>query len=178
MESAEKKKGDTVPIAGTEVVIERLFHAPRDLVWQAWTEPERLMQWWGPSDFTMTVVKLDLRPGGIFHYGMRSLDGRETWGRFSYVDVDAPEKLIFINSFTDESGAITRSPQNKTWPLEVFNICTFTASAQRTLFSMKGRPHNATVDERKTFVENRDNVKKGFTATFDQLDQYLAAIRK
>lgn len=176
MEDA-KKKEDTVPVAGTELVIERLFHAPRDLVWQAWTEPERLMQWWGPSDFTMTVVKLDLRPGGIFHYGLRSLDGHEVWGRFTYVDVAAPEKLIFINSFTDESGAVTRSSQHAAWPLEVFNICTFSASAQRTLLSMKGRPHNATAQERKTFAENRDTVKKGFTATFDQLDRYLAAIR-
>ena len=54
----------------------RVFDAPRDLVWKAFTESERLMQWWGPKGFTMLVAKLDLRPGGVFHYSMRSPDGR------------------------------------------------------------------------------------------------------
>jgi uncharacterized protein YndB with AHSA1/START domain len=170
-------KRDTVPTAVQELVIERVFNAPRDLVWQAWTEPERLMQWWGPKDYTMTVSKLDLWPGGVFHYGMRSPDGHEMWGRFVYVDLFAPEKLVFINSFSNEAGDIIRNPMNINWPLEVFNIYTFTEKAQKTTLLMKGRPHHATDEEQKAFDRNRENVRKGFTGTFEQLDTYLADIR-
>jgi uncharacterized protein YndB with AHSA1/START domain len=169
---------DTVPTAGQELVIEQLFDAPRDLVWQAWTEPERLMQWWGPKDYTMNVSGLDLRPGGLLHYGMRSPDGHEIWGRFAYIDVVAPEKLVFTNSFSDEAGGITRNPMNKSWPMEILNIYTFTEKGQKTLLTMKGKPHHATAEEQKTFDENRGNVKKGFAETFEQLDIYLAGIRK
>ncbi len=57
---------------GPEFSITRVFDAPRDLVWKAFTERERLMQWWGPKGFTMLDAKLDLRSGGVFLYGVRS----------------------------------------------------------------------------------------------------------
>ena len=60
-----------------EFVISRTFDAPRDLVWKAWTERERLMQWFGPKGFTMPIAKLDFRPGGMLHYCLRSADGKE-----------------------------------------------------------------------------------------------------
>jgi uncharacterized protein YndB with AHSA1/START domain len=175
MAMSQDEISDTVPIAGRELVIRRVFDAPRDLVWQAWTEPERLMQWWGPKDYIMNVSRLDLRPGGLFHYGMRSPDGREVWGRFAYIDVAAPEKLVFTNSFSDEAGGITRHPMSATWPLEVLNIFTFTESVQKTTLTMRGWPHHATTDEQKTFDENRENIKNGFIGTFEQLDEYLSA---
>ncbi len=61
--------------AGGEFLIRRNFNAPRELVFKAWTETERLTRWWGPKGFTMLSCKLDLRPGGVFLYGMRSPDG-------------------------------------------------------------------------------------------------------
>ena len=53
-------------------VISRRLSAPRELVWRVWTDPNHLAQWWGPKGFTVDVAKLDLRPGGRFHYGMRA----------------------------------------------------------------------------------------------------------
>src|SRR5581483_6165845 len=54
-----------------ELLFERTFNAPRDRVWQAWTDPERLAQWWGPKGWTTTIYKFEARPGGIWHYCMR-----------------------------------------------------------------------------------------------------------
>jgi uncharacterized protein YndB with AHSA1/START domain len=59
----------------SEFVFTRAFDAPRELVFKAWTEPERLAQWWGPKGSTIVVKKMDLRPGGIFHYAMRRPQG-------------------------------------------------------------------------------------------------------
>ncbi|MGH8068203.1 MAG: SRPBCC domain-containing protein [Candidatus Entotheonellia bacterium] len=62
-----------------ELVITRIFDAPRELVFKAWTEPERLMRWWGPNSFTTPFCTIDLRPGGVFHCCMRSPEGRDYW---------------------------------------------------------------------------------------------------
>ena len=58
-------------------VITGIFDAPRELVWKAWTDPERLMRWWGPKNFTSPVSKIDLRVGGTYLNCMRSLEGKD-----------------------------------------------------------------------------------------------------
>lgn len=166
---------DTVPIAG-ELVIVRVFSSPRDLVWQAWTEPERLMQWWGPRDYLMTISNMDLRPGGSFLYSLLSLAGRETWGQFSFIEVTPPEKMAFITSYCNASGEVMRNPLIPNWPLEVFNVITFSESNQQTRLVLKSHPHNASKEELKAFNENLPNVRLGFAGTFDQLDEYLTAM--
>src|SRR5688572_11005598 len=93
-----------------EFVISRLFDAPLDLVWKAHTEVERLQEWWGPKGFTMLSAKLDLRPGGMFHYGMRAPDGSEMWGKFVYREITAPKRIVFLESFSDAQGGATRHP--------------------------------------------------------------------
>ncbi|MDB5085384.1 MAG: activator of Hsp90 ATPase 1 family protein, partial [Bacilli bacterium] len=73
----------------------------------------------------MNVTKIDLRPGGIFHYRQRSPEGQEMWGKFVYREIVAPEKLIFTNSFSDEAGNTVRAPFSPTWPLKILNTFTF-----------------------------------------------------
>jgi uncharacterized protein YndB with AHSA1/START domain len=157
-----------------ELVITRTFNSPRELVWKAWTEPERLMQWWGPKGFKMTVAKMDLRPGGVFHYGLRSEGGQEMWGKFVYREIVEPDRMVFINSFSDEKGGITRHPMSATWPLQVFNDLTLTEQAGKTTLTIRGGPYSATEEERKTFEDGKDSIQKGFAETFGQLDAYLA----
>ena len=72
-----------------ELVLTRVFDAPRDLVWKAFTEVDRLKQWWGPKGFRMLTCRLDLRPGGIFLYGMQSPDGHEMWGKWTFREIVA-----------------------------------------------------------------------------------------
>jgi len=163
--------------AGKEFVISRVFDAPRDLVWKAWTQGERLAQWWGPKGCKIRVVKLEVRPGGIFHYAMEFQPGQEMWGRFVYREIAAPERLVFINSFSDAKGGITRAPFseiNETWPLEVLNTLTLSEKNGKTTLTLRGIPINASEDEHKTFEGMFDSLRQGFGGTFDQLTEYLA----
>ncbi len=80
------------------LVITRVFDAPRDLVFKAWTEPERLMRWWGPKGFTTPFCKVDLRPGGVFHYCLRSPEGRDVWGKGVYREIVEPERIIYTDT--------------------------------------------------------------------------------
>jgi uncharacterized protein YndB with AHSA1/START domain len=162
-----------------ELVITRVFDAPRDLVWQAFTESDRLAQWWGPAGFEMLVSRIDLRPGGVFHYSMRSPDGRVMWGRFVYREITAPERLVFVNSFSDEQGNVIRSPFSPTWPLEVLNTLTLSETGGRTTtVILRGGPINSTVEEYETFWNAQDSLRQGFAGTFDQLTAYLAEAMK
>lgn len=158
-----------------ELVITRFFNAPREIVFKMWTDAEHLAKWWGPKGFTLTVSSLDLQPGGIFHYCM-SGNGFEMWGKFVYVEITPPEKLVFINSFSDKEGNITRAPFSATWPLEVINMLTLTEKDGKTLMTIKGGPHNATDEEIQTFIAGTESMQQGFAGTFDQLDEYLATI--
>jgi uncharacterized protein YndB with AHSA1/START domain len=161
---------------GRELVITRLFDAPRELVWKAFTEPERLAHWWGPTGFTMLVHTLDLHPGGIFHYSMRSPDGQLLWGRFFFREIQPPERLVFVNSFSDESGNITRAPFSRSWPLEILNSVTLTEVDDKTTVTLRGGPINASDEERATFWNAQDSVRQGFAGTFDQLAAYLSEV--
>ena len=71
---------------------------------------EHMKQWWGPKGFTVIAAKMDLRPGGSYHYGMQSPDGNTMWGKFVYREIVPQERIVFINSFSDEKGGITRHP--------------------------------------------------------------------
>jgi uncharacterized protein YndB with AHSA1/START domain len=169
MNAANEKNSSDTPF-----VISRTFDAPRDLVWKAYTEPDRLAQWWGPKGFTMISTKVDLRPGGVFHYGMRGPDGKEMWGKFIYREIVPPELLVFIVSFSDEAGGVTRHPFSATWPLQVMNRVTLTEEDGKTTVTIAGAPHEASDEERETFSAARKGMEAGFKGTFDQLAEYLA----
>ena len=157
-----------------DFVITRVFDAPRELVFKAWTASERLREWWGPKGFTMLSLRLDLQPGGVFHYRMRAPDGGEMWGKFVYREVVAPERIVFVNSFSDEKGNVARHPLHLGWPLEILITVTFTERAHRTTLRLQGHPINATEEEHRTFEDGRTSMQRGFTGTFDQLAAYLA----
>ncbi|PYQ58081.1 MAG: polyketide cyclase, partial [Acidobacteria bacterium] len=134
-----------------EFVISRTFNAPRDLMWKVWTEPERLAKWFGPKGVTIFHSKNDLRSGGIYHYGMRTPDGKDMWGKWVYREVVKPERLVFVNSFSDPKGGVTRHPLSKDWPLEMLTKITFAESGGKTTVAVHWSPINATEAERKTF---------------------------
>jgi uncharacterized protein YndB with AHSA1/START domain len=157
-----------------EFVISREFDAPRELVWKAWTERDRLMQWFGPKGFRMTAARLDFRPGGIFHYCLRSPSGQDMWGKFVYREIVAPQRIVLVNSFSDEKGNLTRHPMSPTWPLEMLTTTTFAEFQGRTTVTVRWNALNATEAERKTFDTSHDGMRMGWTGTFDQLAEYLA----
>ncbi len=158
-----------------DFVVSRVLNAPRDLVWKAWTEPKRLAEWWGPKGCTLRVIKVDLRPGGVFHYAMAYKPGHEMWGRFVYRDVAAPERLVYVSSFSDEGAGLTRAPFKDTFPLEILNTLTLSEQGAKTVLTLRGHPLNATDEERATFIDMFPSMQQGFGGTFDQLEAYLAA---
>lgn len=159
-----------------EVIISHAFDAPREILWKAWTEPERLAQWWGPKGFKMLVSKLDFQPGGVFHYSMQTPGGRIMWGKFVYREIVVLEKIVFINSFADEIGNPMRNPYIPNWPLEVLNTLTLTEQDGKTLLTLHGFPINATELELKTFEDGRKSMQQGFAGTWEQLEAYLKNI--
>jgi uncharacterized protein YndB with AHSA1/START domain len=157
-----------------DFVMSRVFDVPRDLLWKCFTEPERMKQWWGPKGFKVLSVKMDLRPGGSYHYGMQSPGGHAMWGKFVFREVVPQERLVFINSFSDEKGGITRHPGNENWPLELLSSFTFEDMPDgKTKFTVRWAPHNANEEERKSFDTNRDSMRQGWGGTMDKLEAYL-----
>jgi len=87
------------------MVITRIFDAPRELVWKAWTDPKYVMQWWGPKGFTAPVCKIDFRVGGKFLCCMKSPDGQVVgWNAGEYFEIVLHEKIVYSMYFADSEG--------------------------------------------------------------------------
>jgi uncharacterized protein YndB with AHSA1/START domain len=159
-----------------ELVVTRIFDAPRELMWKTLTEPEHLEHWWGPKGFTSRVHQLELRPGGTFRYSQKTPDGREMWGKWVYREIVAPERLVFVSSFTDDKGNLTRNPFEPNWPLEIQGTSTFVEDRGRTTVTVRMVPINATESEEQTFFDGSKFMEEGFAGTWDKLDEYLATL--
>lgn len=166
------------PSGAPEFTLAREFAAPREKVFEAFSNLEALKHWWGPKGFQWISATLDFRPGGMFHYCMRSPQGADMWGRFIYREIAPPERLVFINSFSDESGGIVAHPWAPDWPREVLNTVTFTEQNGTTTVHMHGTPINASEAAQKLFDSSRPQMQQGFAGTFAQLDEYLEAEKK
>ncbi|MFD2922184.1 SRPBCC family protein [Halobacillus naozhouensis] len=90
--------------------LERIFNAPRELVFKAFTEPEHVSQWWAPGGFTMPVCSIDLRPGGIWHYCFESPEGDRHWSRCVYQEIVEPEKIVYTSTLSDEKANPIEGP--------------------------------------------------------------------
>jgi uncharacterized protein YndB with AHSA1/START domain len=161
-----------------EFVISRVLDAPRALVWECFTKPERMKEWWGPKGVKVVKSDMDLRVGGKYLYGMRQQDGTVMWGRMLYREITPPERLVFINSFSDEVGGLTRHPLAPTWPIEMMSIFTFDEMSDgKTKFTVTWSPHNATEEERTTFDNGFDSMTGGWSGTLDKLENYLPGLK-
>ena len=143
----------------------RVFDAPRELVWKAYTEPEHLKKWWGPTDFTTPHTTVDLRPGGVWHYCMRGPDGTESWGRAEYQEITPPERLVYEDAFSDKDGNV--------YPPKMLITVTFADEAGKTRVS--GRTLFASKEERDKVIEM--GMVEGMTQTLDKLDELLAQLQ-
>jgi uncharacterized protein YndB with AHSA1/START domain len=166
---AAATKAEAKPFA-----ISRVVAAPLDRVWKAWTDAKQLKKWWGPKDFEIVSTKVDLKPGGVFHYHLKSPEGQDMWGKFVYREIAPQKRLVFVVSFSDEMGGVTRHPLSPSWPLTILSTVTFVEHNGKTTIAVKWVPIDATEAERKTFEEGRESMKAGWTGTFDRLDDHLA----
>ena len=169
--SAEAAKGEA------PFTISRTIDAPRELVWRAWTEAGLLGQWWGPKGLGTEVHAFDLRPGGAFHYAMVPPEGEKTFGKFTYREVAAPERLVFTNGFANEAGEYIRAPFGFAWPLEMLTIVTLEERDGKTHLTLVSSPVDATDEEREQFAGMHESMVQGFGGTFERLEELLAQER-
>ena len=150
--------------ARDELIITRIFDAPRELVWQAWTDPEHIRRWWGPKDFTAPACRIDFRVGGKYLFCMRSPDGKDYWSTGVYREIVPLERIVCTDSFADEQGNVvpaTYYGMSPDFPLEMLVTVTFEDQAGKTKMTLKhsGLPAG----------EMSEQTGAGWNESFDKL---------
>ncbi|MEW5961165.1 MAG: SRPBCC domain-containing protein [Chloroflexota bacterium] len=144
--------------------MERVFDAPRELVWQAWTKPEHLAHWWGPKGWTLPVCQIDFRPGGVWHYCMRGPAGEESWGKAVYREIVEPERIVFLDAFADAAGnSVEGMP-------EMLIMVIFAEHNGQT--KLTSRAQFASAADLESVLAM--GMAEGLTETWDRLEAYLA----
>jgi uncharacterized protein YndB with AHSA1/START domain len=151
-----------------DVMITRIFDAPRELAWMAWTDPEHFMQWWGPKDYTCPYCEMDLQVGGKYLYCMRSPEGKDYWGTGVFREIIPMERIVFTDSFADEKGNVvpaTHYGMSPDFPLEMLVIVTFEDLADKTKMTLQhiGVP----------IGPDNEGTQQGWSESFDKLAESL-----
>jgi uncharacterized protein YndB with AHSA1/START domain len=162
--------------AAREFVITRTFRAPRELVFRVWTDPEHLKRWFGPAGMTMTQCQADIRPGGSVHYCLRTPDGIEMWGKWKYLEIVPPSRIVLIQWFSDAAGGLTRHPMNPAWPRHTRSTTAFEEQHGQTTLTLRWAPHEATPQEQAVFDGAHGGMQQGWTGTMDRLADYLVRL--
>jgi uncharacterized protein YndB with AHSA1/START domain len=162
--------------AGNPFVLTRTFDAPRALVWEVFTKAEHLKHWMGPGG-ALSHATVDLKPGGLFHYGMAMPNGQVAWGKWTFVEIVPPEKLVVLVAFSDADRGITVHPMSATWPLETRSVMTLTEKDGKTTLRLEWTAYNATAEQQATFDAAHDSMNQGWGGTMAALETYLAKIQ-
>lgn len=153
--------------------ISRVFSAARQRVWDAWTKPDQLAKWLGPKGATSEVKHFELKPGGWLHVRQQSEDGTVSWGKNIYREIDAPNRLVWEQGFSNEAGEIVRAPFPMPWPLLMLTTIVFEDDGAATRVTLTWEPVNATAEEWASFAKVLPSMSGGWTGSFDQLDRLL-----
>lgn len=160
---------DTPGPADREIVIARVFDAPRELVWRVWTEPEHIAQWWGPRGFTTTVTSTDLRPGGKWRYVMHGPDGNDYPVHGVFREVVPFERIVTSDEFDDGFG----EKMGIDLPSGVVATAVFEDLGKKTRLVLTIT--HGTIEDRKK--HEAMGVVGGWNSSFDCMDDYLATLQ-
>jgi uncharacterized protein YndB with AHSA1/START domain len=157
------------PVTEEALVITREFDAPVELVWQAWSEPERFKQWWGPAEFTAPVAEIDFRVGGVWLASMRSRVGDDIWSTGTYREIDPMKRIVTTDSFADADGNVvpaTHYGMGEDIPLEMLLTVTLEDLGGKTRMTIRheGLPEGM-----------REPAGSGWSSSLDKLAASLAA---
>jgi len=156
--SASLHQSDT---SDREIVITRLLDAPRERVFEVWTDPRHSVHWWGPNGFTTTYRKVDVRPGGISEFTMHGPDGRDYPNRVLYLEVEKPERLVY------------RHGSGENDPNEFLATVTFEAQGHKTLLTLRTVFKTAAA---RDHVVKEHHAIEGGNQTLDRLQKYLSQL--
>ena len=160
-----------------DFVISRSFNIPRALMFKLWTDPNHLQRWYSPKGYSVLKAEGGYIAGGYYHYGMKSPDGQEMWGKSYILEVTPPERLVYIGTFSDADGSLSRHPFAPNWPQKMLTTITFTEDSDKTLVTIRWAPYEATEIEINTFDAARANLTQGWTGTLDNLTEYVASLK-
>ena len=149
-----------------EILVTRTFDAPRDLLWQMWTQAEHLQHWWGPEGWSLPICEVDFRPGGSWFYCMQGPDGMQSCGKATYLGIDPPKRLVYEDAFTDAEGNVLEG-----MPLAHITLEFVEAGDKTTVLNTVRYPSKA---ERDAVLEM--GVEAGIDQTWNRLDEYLVQI--
>ena len=147
--------------AERELVITRIFDAPRELVFKAWTDPRHVAQWWGPKGFTNPVCEMDVRPGGALRIVMRAPDGADHAMKGVFREVVEPERLVFTNIAVDAQGNTL---------LEGLTIVTFAEHGGKTKLTLQTSAAGVAAEAAQMLA----GMEQGWTQSLDRLEDCLA----
>jgi uncharacterized protein YndB with AHSA1/START domain len=147
-------------VADREIVISRVFDAPREVVWDAWTDPKQVVQWWGPRGFTTTIHEMDVRPGGAWRHTMHGPDGANYPGKSVFSEVVKPERIVLTHSGGKEGGPGVNF--KSTW--------TFEAEGDQTRVTIRMVFDSA---EAREFVVKEHGAIEGGKQTLQRLGEYM-----
>ena len=156
-------KNHATSTANREIVITRVFDAPRELVWEAWTNPEHVVHWWGPNGFTTTIEKMDVRVGGVWKHVMHGPDGKDYPNKSVFTEVIKPERIEFSHD-----GGTKGKPGvqfDATWTFEALGVQT-----KVTIYMLF-----PTASDRDRVVKEYGAIEGG-KQTLARLADYLAKI--
>jgi uncharacterized protein YndB with AHSA1/START domain len=154
-------KSDTTATSDREIVITRVFDAPRDLVFQTWTDPQHVGSWWGPNGFTITTHEIDVRPGGVWRFIMHGPDGTDYPNKIVYLEIEKPERLVYDHGDDGQPG--------------YFRVTvTFVEQGHQTRLTM--RSLFATAAERDEVVTKYRAIEGG-NQTLDRFGEQLAKLQ-
>jgi uncharacterized protein YndB with AHSA1/START domain len=144
--------------AEQDLVITRRFDAPRQRVFEAWTDPRHAKSWWGPRDYPLTYLEMDVRPGGVWRGCLTATkDGEELWQHGVIREIHAPDRLVFTFAWDKEEG----EPGHETVVTVILE-----EDGDGTLMTFRQSPFDS--------VENREGHRGGWSSSFDRLDEVLA----
>jgi uncharacterized protein YndB with AHSA1/START domain len=160
-------QSDTETTQRQELVIERVFDAPRERVWEAWTEPEQVKKWWGPKEFTAPSIESDFREGGKYLYCMKAPDGQDYWSTGTFREIVPMERIVVTDSFADEKGNVVPPDHYgiSDHPLEGRMTVTFEELGDQTRLVIRY--------EGMAPGEMRDMAEAGWNETLDKLAAIL-----
>jgi len=143
-----------------EIAATRIFDAPRELVWKAWTDPKQIVQWWGPNGFTTTTYEMDVRPGGIWRLVMHGPDGRDYPNRITFLEVVEPERLVFRHGGGDDVEPVNHE-----------TTVTFEALGKKTKLTMRML---FVSPEARRFVAEKYGAVEGLSQTLGRLGDFVS----
>ena len=158
-----------------EYVLDRVFEAPREMVWRAWTDPELLPRWYGPGAETI-IHKFDLEPGGLW-LGEMKWGEKSHFSKVVFQQVAPPERLVWHDSTSDSAWNIIANPMMPDWPRVISTTVTFEDMGSRTKVRLTWVPIEATDAEITCFAGAMDRFGKGWGAGYAILDEMFAELQ-